>query len=394
MLKCKFYPVFEEGMQEEWQKMRQPERRFYAAKEDFRDPFSRDRDRIIHCSSFRRLEYKTQVFLNSVGDFFRTRLTHSLEVSQIARSIAKQLGLCESLCEAIALAHDLGHTPFGHAGGDELDSVLQSRCSGARFDHNFQSFRVVQKLEKRYKDFDGLNLTFATLEGILKHSAPYRKDFFSSELAAYLDTNFGLALHPSFEAIVVDYADEIAYTSHDIDDGLKCGFLRLDSIRENAFVQNALALVQREGICEGDLVFQARFVTALIHAAITSLIAHSSRSPYLAGSANAAPQCAQIPSDCNHGIGLEPALYASFRELKKILFQELYYHDAVKRKMAFGKRCVRALFDDLMNDTRLLEAPYRARIERGAKPHRVVADFIASLSDRGAVGLYQELHLG
>ena len=381
---------------DEWQSTkRQPEQRFYAAKEDFRDPFSRDRDRIIHCSSFRRLEYKTQVFLNSVGDFFRTRLTHSLEVSQIARSIAKQLGLCEYLCEAIALAHDLGHTPFGHAGGDELDSVLRchSQCNGARFDHNFQSFRVVQKLEKRYKDFDGLNLTFATLEGILKHSAPYRKDFFNTELAAYLDAHFQLDLHPSFEAIVVDCADEIAYISHDIDDGLKCGFLRFDSIRDNAFVQNALVLVQNEGICEGDSVFQARFVTALIHVAITSLIAHSSHSPYLK-SASKALQCAQIPSDCDHGIGLAPELDAPFRELKKILFQELYYHDAVKRKMAFGKRCVRALFEDLMNDTRLLEAPYRARIDAGAKPHRVVADFIASLSDRSAVRLYQELHLG
>lgn len=370
----------------------QPEERFYHNTDDFRDPFSRDRDRIIHCSSFRRLEYKTQVFLNNVGDFFRTRLTHSLEVSQIARSIAKQIGLNESLCEAIALAHDLGHTPFGHAGGDALDSLLWRHCR-ARFDHNFQSFRVVQKLEKRYKDFEGLNLTFATLEGILKHSAPYRKDFFSAELADFLDKNFRLNFHPSLEALVVDCADEIAYLSHDIDDGLKCGFLRLDCIRENAFVQTALKRVQSEGISESDCVFQARFITTLIHQAVTSMIAHSLRSPYLQ-KAQTAPLCATIAAQDEHGIGLEPEVFQSLKKLKKILFQELYYHDAVKRKMAFGKRCVRALFEDFMNDTGLLESPYRERIRAGAKPHRVVADYIASMSDRFAMSMYKELHLG
>jgi dGTPase len=193
-----------------------PEQRFHGISDDFRSPFARDRDRIIHSGSFRKLEYKTQVFLNQEGDFFRTRLTHSLEVSQIARSVAAELGLRESLAEAIAIAHDLGHTPFGHVGGDTLDACLKAAGHANGFEHNFQSFRVVTVLEKRYRTFDGLNLTFATLEGILKHSYPYTKVFFP----AWIDEVFALDHHPSVEAMIVDRADEIAYMSHDIDDGV------------------------------------------------------------------------------------------------------------------------------------------------------------------------------
>jgi len=169
-----------------------PYERFHPFQNDFRDPFSRDRDRVIHCSSFRRLEYKTQVFLNHEGDYFRTRLTHSLEVSQIARTLARQLELNETLAEVIALSHDLGHTPFGHVGGDELDRLLKADGHPLGFEHNFQSFRVLTKLEKRYKAFDGLNLTFATLEGVLKHSYPYEKPFLKN-----IDARFALDKHPS-----------------------------------------------------------------------------------------------------------------------------------------------------------------------------------------------------
>ena len=183
--------------------------RFFDLNDDFREPFARDRDRILHSGNFRKLEYKTQVFLNQEGDFFRTRLTHSLEVSQIARSITKELKLQEALAEAIALAHDLGHTPFGHVGGDTLDELLKEKGHTNGFEHNFQSFRVVSKLEKRYKEFDGLNLTFATLEGILKHSYPYKKSFLPSEVVK----TFNLDVHPSIEAMIVDRADEIAYQS-------------------------------------------------------------------------------------------------------------------------------------------------------------------------------------
>ncbi len=198
-----------------------PYERFYKIDKDFRNPYARDRDRIIHSGSFRKLEYKTQVFLNQEGDFFRTRLTHSIEVSQIARSITSHLGLNESLAEAIALAHDLGHTPFGHIGGDTLDECLKEHGYSNGFEHNFQSFRVVSSLEKRYKGFDGLNLTFATLEGILKHSYPYKKNF----LPSWVDKEFNLETHPSIEAMIVDRADEIAYMSHDIDDGINSGLI-------------------------------------------------------------------------------------------------------------------------------------------------------------------------
>ena len=198
-----------------------PEQRFHGIDDDFRSPFARDRDRVIHSGSFRKLEYKTQVFLNQEGDFFRTRLTHSLEVSQIARSVAAELGLREALAEAIALSHDLGHTPFGHVGGDSLDACLKKSGHANGFEHNFQSFRVVTALEKRYKRFDGLNLTFATLEGILKHSYPYKKSF----LPGWVEEVFDLSKHPSVEAMIVDRADEIAYMSHDIDDGVHSGYI-------------------------------------------------------------------------------------------------------------------------------------------------------------------------
>ena len=219
------------------------EQRFHSFAEDFRDPYSRDRDRVIHCSSFRRLEYKTQVFLNHEGDYFRTRLTHSLEVSQIARTLSRTLELNETLSEVIALSHDLGHTPFGHIGGDELDRLLKADGHPLGFEHNFQSFRVLTRLEKRYKDFDGLNLTFATLEGVLKHSYPYEKDFLAN-----IDPAFALDKHPSLEAMVVDHADEIAYTSHDIDDGIKYGLIRFEDLKDDALCQRVDRMVREEGI--------------------------------------------------------------------------------------------------------------------------------------------------
>ncbi|DAB30473.1 MAG TPA: deoxyguanosinetriphosphate triphosphohydrolase, partial [Sulfurimonas sp. UBA12504] len=234
----------------------QPFERFHTIEADFRNPYARDRDRIIHSGSFRKLEYKTQVFLNQEGDFFRTRLTHSIEVSQIARSITSHLGLNESLAEAIALAHDLGHTPFGHVGGDALDECLKHDGFVHGFEHNFQSFRVVSSLEKRYNGYDGLNLTFATLEGILKHSYPYHKNF----LPAQIHEHFNFDTHPSIEAMVVDRADEIAYMSHDIDDGVNSGLISFDDLKESELIQEILKKVALEGVVqEEDEMFRYRF---------------------------------------------------------------------------------------------------------------------------------------
>lgn len=344
--------------------------RFYEFKEDFRSPFARDRDRIIHCSSFRRLEYKTQVFLNIQGDYFRTRLTHTLEVSQIARAIASHCGLDENLSEAIALSHDLGHSPFGHSGGDELDRVLKKSGFENGFEHNFQSFRVVTELEKRYKGFDGLNLTFATLEGILKHSQPYDKPFFSDTLR----DKFSIAESPRNEAIIVDLSDEIAYVSHDIDDGIKQGLIDFDVLKENNIVKEITQNIYNEGIVMSDKIFKYRFISSLINLLIQNIISNFK---------------------ATNTIQYDKNIANDLSKLKQLLFKYLYRHEEIKRKMFFGKLCVRSLFEDFINDRALLPKELREKIECGkGKYHRVVSDYIASMTDRYAIKLYKELHIG
>jgi dGTPase len=362
----------------------QPHDRFYGISDDFRSPYARDRDRVIHSGSFRKLEYKTQVFLNQEGDFFRTRLTHSLEVSQIARSISSQLGLEESLAEAIALSHDMGHTPFGHVGGDTLDECLKSDGFGNGFEHNYQSFRVVTKLEKRYKPFLGLNLTFATLEGILKHSYPYRKEFFPTEI----HEQFNLETHPSVEAMVVDRADEIAYMTHDIDDGINSGLISFETLRESSIIQEVLALVAEEGITQedDDEMFRYRFSSHLINYLVYSLLDNSKErvdnSRVLAG---------VIDSKTPLPIGFNKALETEIKKLKKLLYQNLYQHKQIVRKMYAGKQAIKGLYNALTEEPKILPGYYLRQIEQRNK-HRVIADYIASLSDRSALNLYNELY--
>ena len=356
--------------------------RFYGISDDFRSPYARDRDRIIHSGSFRKLEYKTQVFLNQEGDFFRTRLTHSIEVSQIARSISSQLGLEESLAEAIALAHDLGHTPFGHVGGDELDKQLKQAGFKNGFEHNYQSFRVLTFLEKRYKGFHGLNLSFATLEGVLKHSYPYDKPFLPQEI----DKFFKLDTHPSVEAMVVDRADEIAYMSHDIDDGIHSGLISFETLKKSELAQEVLQKVYDEGITEDeDEMFRYRFSSHFINHLVYSLLEFSKdkvdSSTVLSSS---------IPSSEPIPIGFEPELETKIKKLKKILFQELYQHKEIVRKMYAGKKAVEGLFQALMEEPKMLPKYFAVQLESRAK-HRVIADYIASLSDRSAMALYNEI---
>ncbi len=363
-----------------------PYERFHFISDDFRDPFSRDRDRIIHSSSFRRLEYKTQVFINTVGDYFRTRLTHSLEASQISRSICRHLRLNETLAEAIALAHDLGHTPFGHAGGDELDRVLRENGHEMGFEHNFQSFRVVTKLEKQYKDFSGLNLTFATLEGILKHSAPYKKPFLDEKM----NEVFRLEYHPSLEAIVVDSADEIAYMSHDIDDGVKSRLISYDDLAENELVDEITSRVYKEGVTKTDDIFRYRFSSQMINLLVYSFLESSKNHGY----ETSVPQCGVIPVSEEFTFGFEKEMKKKIKELKKLLFKRLYRHEQVSKKMFFGKVCIRGLYEAFKKEPNLMPREAVMRLEDGCKPHRVVADYIASLSDRGAMELYRELYVG
>lgn len=362
--------------------------RFHGIKDDFRDPYARDRDRVIHCSSFRRLEYKTQVFINTVGDYFRTRLTHSIEVSQIARSLARTLGLNETLAEVIALSHDLGHTPFGHAGGDELDSILKKNGFENGFEHNFQSFRVVTALEKRYKEFSGLNLTFATLEGILKHSYPYKKKFLSKEI----DEVFRLDFHPSLEAKIVDSADEIAYVSHDIDDGLKYNLINIEDIQDSSLVQKVLKIVTDEGVEQEDEVFRYRFSSHMINLLVYSFLDNKNNKKYDTKEVLSAAMEASGELE----FGFDAELKKEIKELKKILFQKLYRHEVINRKMFFGRQCIRVLYEDFMNEPNLMSKESRKKLEilGEQKKHRIVADYIAGMSDRYAMELYKELHVG
>ena len=348
--------------------------RFHHIDDDFRNPYARDRDRIIHSGSFRKLEYKTQVFLNQEGDFFRTRLTHSIEVSQIARSITSHLELNESLAEAIALAHDLGHTPFGHIGGDALDECLKNDGFKNGFEHNFQSFRVVSSLEKRYKTFDGLNLTFATLEGILKHSYPYKKSF----LPPIIDEQFNLDTHPSAEAMIVDRADEIAYMSHDIDDGINSGLISFEDLSQSELIQEILKKVKDEGIEPSeDEMFRYRFSSHFINHLIYSLIQYSKERITL--------------NRDEHSVGFEPALETEIKKLKKLLFSKLYQHKDIMVKMFAGKQAIKGLYAGLMEEPKMLPEFYLRQLEH-KKKHRVIADYIASMSDRHALSFYNEMY--
>jgi len=353
------------------------EERFFNTLDDFRSPYARDRDRIIHSSNFRKLEYKTQVFLNSEGDFFRTRLTHSIEVSQIARSITKHLNLEESLAESIALAHDLGHTPFGHIGGDALDECIKDDGFKSGFEHNFQSFRVVTKLEKRYREFDGLNLTYATLEGLLKHSYPYKKPFLPQELVEI----FELEYHPSLEAMIVDRSDEIAYISHDIDDGINSGLISFDTLQSSSLIGEILQKVEDEGIVDKDTqIFRYRFSSHLINHLVYSMLEYS-RSNITTD---------RLLSSHKIPIGFDATLEREIKELKRILFQNLYQHPKIMRKMYSGKQAIIGLYRALNQESKMLPSIYKEQLKYRSQ-HRVIADYIASMSDRAALTLHGQL---
>lgn len=362
----------------------QPSDRFYPFEKDFRDPFARDRDRVIHSSSFRRLEYKTQVFLNHEGDYFRTRLTHSLEVSQIARTLASSLGLKESLCEAIALSHDLGHTPFGHVGGDALDELLKSDGRNFGFDHNFQSFRVLTCLEKRYDGFDGLNLSFATLEGVLKHSAPYRKSFLET-----LDEQFALGKHPSLEAMIVDRADEIAYISHDIDDGIKYGLVDFDALLCEPLCQRVNSSVQAEGIGREHRLYRHRFVANLITLLVKNFVSYSIDKVNKYDKYE--PICATLDATTPLPVGFDDEIEKEIKTLKKYLFANLYRHEKILVNMFAGRQCIKGLYNAFNEDIYLLPTYQRELLDKRNK-HRVIADHIASMTDRYAMKQYHELY--
>lgn len=341
-----------------------------------RNEFQRDRDRIIHSSAFRRLEYKTQVFVNHEGDLFRTRLTHSLEVAQIARSIARNLHLQEDLVEGIALAHDLGHTPFGHAGQDALNECMKS--SGG-FEHNLQSLRVVDYLEQRYAEFDGLNLSFEMREGILKHCS-----IKNARLLGDVGERFINKHQPSLEAQVTNLADEIAYNNHDVDDGLRSGLITLEQLSEVQIFAEHLAQVQKlYPKLEGRRLIHET-VRRIINAQVIDLSQHSSQ---LISSAN--PQHIDDVRKQAPLIGFSESMRKQQVELKRFLRTKLYQHYRVNRMSAKAQLIIRELFNVFISDAGLMPDEFRAYAEKDQP--RAVADYIAGMTDRYAIREYRRL---
>jgi dGTPase len=337
-----------------------------------RSEFQRDRDRIIHSTAFRRLEYKTQVFLNHEGDLFRTRLTHSIEVAQIARTLARSLRLNEDLVEALALAHDLGHTPFGHVGQDVLNECMQDHGG---FEHNLQSLRVVDHLEEHYGAFDGLNLTFETREGILKHCS-----LTNARQLGELGQRFIDKKQPSLEAQLANLADEIAYNNHDIDDGLRSGLLTMKQMEEvELFARLHRQVVQQYPGLPGrrELYETIR----LMITAMTADLVETSAQLLL----DAAPKNIEDIRSSPPLIRFSPKMREETTALKRFLYANLYRHYKVNRMRVKASRIVRELFEAFMTDPVLLPFDYQVTPGDTLKQARKIADYIAGMTDRYAI---------
>lgn len=350
-----------------------------------RGTFQRDRDRVIHSAAFRRLEYKTQVFVNHEGDMFRTRLTHSIEVAQIARTIARALGLNEDLCEAIALAHDLGHTPFGHAGQDSLNKCMRDYGG---FEHNLQSLRVVDILEEKYAAFAGLNLSFETREGILKHCSRSN----AAELGA-LGERFLNGEQPGLEAQVANIADEVAYNNHDVDDGLRAGFVNLTDLQNVESFREPFAEVTElwPNLAERRIIHEV--IRRMINRQVLDLIETSQ---------SAIDECAPRSIDEVRKAGRALILLSEdaanrHLELKRFLRKNLYRHYRVHRMTLKAARIIEALFEVFFEDPRLLpqaSADHITELERAdgtAGRARAIADYIAGMTDRFAIAEYERI---
>ena len=344
-----------------------------------RSVFQRDRDRIIHSSAFRRLQYKTQVFVYHEGDHYRTRLTHSLEVAQIARSIACRLGLDEDLAETLALAHDLGHTPFGHAGEEALNEVM---TDFGGFAHNDQTLRVLTKLEHRYAKFDGLNLTWETLEGVVKHNGPIRGPL-PATLADYsTQHDLELGTWPSAEAQVAALADDIAYDNHDTDDGLRAGLFAILDLTAVPLLGPIFAEVDRlyPGVDDSRLIHEA--IRRLIDRMIGDVVEESQRRLD-------AVQAKSVGDIRRHGsavIGFSASMREHERGLRRFLFDHMYRHYRVNRMASKARRIVHELFQLLLAEPQCLPTEWQAQAKGTGNQEtaRVVADYIAGMTDRYA----------
>jgi dGTPase len=335
-----------------------------------RTEYQRDRDRIVHSTAFRRLEYKTQVFVNHEGDLFRTRLTHSLEVAQIARTVARSLRLDEDLTEAVALAHDLGHTPFGHTGQDSLNACM--RPYGG-FEHNLQSLRVVDLLEQRYAAFDGLNLTFEAREGILKHCSPR-----NARALGDVGERFLKKRRPSLEAQVANLADEIAYNNHDVDDGVRSGLLDLAQLAEVPAFARHMKAVLRQYPQLPPRRLRHETVRRMIDTLVTDLIRTSAENIR-----RLAPGSIEDVRRAPALIAFSPRIRDESEALKRFLREHLYRHYRVVRMSGKARRIVADLFAALLADNRLLPPEFQERARADAP--RAIADYIAGMTDRYAI---------
>ena len=347
-------------------------RQFAEAPAGSRSEFQRDRDRIIHSTAFRRLEYKTQVFLNHEGDLFRTRLTHSIEVAQIGRTLARSLQLNEDLVEAISLAHDVGHTPFGHVGQDVLNECM---ADYGGFEHNLQSLRVVDSLEEHYGAFDGLNLMFETREGILKHCSQA-----NARQLGEVGHRFLKRTEPSLEAQLTNLADEIAYNNHDIDDGLRSGLITMAQMEEvDLFARHRHAVeAQYPGLPGRRALYETsrRMITVM-----TADVVETSQALI----ADAAPQSIDEVRACSPLIRFSDAMRADTTSLKRFLHRNLYRHYKVNRTRVKASRIVNDLFGAFMQDPVLLPPDYQVGGGDVAKQARKISDYIAGMTDRYAI---------
>lgn len=374
-------------------------RRFAQAPAPTRTEYQRDRDRIVHSTAFRRLVYKTQVFLNHEGDLFRTRLTHSLEVAQLGRSVARTLGLNEDLVEAIALAHDLGHTPFGHAGQDALNDCM---ANFGGFEHNLQSLRVVDHLEERYPDYDGLNLTFETREGILKHCPHRQAQALERAEPGGVGRRFLDHQQPSLEAQLCNLADEIAYNAHDIDDGVRSGLITLEQLQEvTLFEQFRLQTLAQHPQLE-----DARQGRRLLYESIRRMLSSQVYDVIAATRAAldlAQPRNVQAVRSLPPLVQFGPVMRDQSRALKAFLLQQLYRHPQVVMTTGQAQVVVKELFAAYVGTPSEMPDRYQHRINQatgvlagpdvGTEDHtaRVVADYIAGMTDRFALREHERL---
>ncbi|MDO9575762.1 MAG: deoxyguanosinetriphosphate triphosphohydrolase [bacterium] len=351
-------------------------RRYKEKEKEYRTCYQRDRDRIIHSTAFRRLEYKTQVFVNHEGDYYRTRLTHTIEVSQIARTIARALKLNEDLTEAIALAHDIGHTPFGHAGEEALADLMKDKGG---FEHNRQGLKVVDFLEDRYPDFRGLNLTFETREGIVKHRTiydiPHIEDL----------TEFEPHLSPTLEAQVINVADEIAYNSHDFDDGIKSEYLTTEQLEYVPLFKDIYNTVKTERL-PGEKVI-ARSIRRLIALQVTDVVKETEKKIFELGI-----KSIKDVRSCPLIVAFSQDMLDKQKELKKFLYENLYSHYKVLKMQLKAKKYITDLFRRYLEDIRQLPSDYQARVEESS-PEEIVCDYIAGMTDRFAQDEYERLFL-